>query len=247
MTTKQIRRMRRGIGATELRAEQARLEAGRPRLASIVEVHGMGGRHAMSSRDGGPLQGVAVEYDGTVRGLPGIANADEAAARLREVDERLAEIDALLPEAEAAEQEAQLRAQQEDERQREQRVRAAVEAVRAEVASVEAARVAEAEARRSLNHAIAASPLGALLGARQAHLQARNAVAHALASAGGEEAQARVLAELGTDARRALPGLHTKAAPPAKAQPHEYDWLVDALLHLPKLQTAVYEAQRGGK
>jgi hypothetical protein len=241
MTTKQIRRMRRGIGATELRAEQARLEAGRPRLASIVEVHGMGGRHAMSSRDGGPLQGVAVEYDGTVRGLPGIAHADEAAARLRAIDERLAAIAAAMPAAEAAEQEAQLRAQREDERQREARVRAAVEAVRAGVAAMEAAQVAEADARTKANHAIATSAFGALLATRQAALEARNGVGRALASAGNEEAQERVLEELGADARRCLPGRDPRAAPPAKTEPQPYDQLIDVLLNLPLLLPAMHE------
>jgi hypothetical protein len=223
--------------AADLRAERARLEVERPALTGIEAIRAMGGRRE-PRHDGGPLHGVRMEYDGSVYGLPGIAHADQAAARLREIDERLAEIDAAMPEAEAAEQEAQVRAQQEDERRRAQRHRDAVEAVGAAVARVQAAREAEQEARATLAQAIAASPLGALLGTRQASAQARNGVAHALARAGAEEAQARVLDALGDDARRALPALHSNARPPAKPQPHEYDWLIDALLNLPQLQAA---------
>jgi hypothetical protein len=242
MTTATNRLRQRTRGAPELRAEQARLEAERPRLASICEIRSMGARHDRSRRDGGPLQGIGVEYDGEVTGLSGITHADEAAARLREVDERLAEIEAAMPAAEKTEHEEQLRAQQEDERRREQRVQDAIEATRAKVAEVEVANAAMAEARAYLDYAITASPLGALLNTRRVALEARNAVAHALAGAGSEEAQARVLDALGDDARRALPGLHTKAAPPAAtAERGEYDWLIDALLNLPQLRTAVNE------
>jgi hypothetical protein len=241
MTTATNRLRRRRTTAAALRAEHASLEAERSRLAAICEVRSIGGRHDTFRRDGSPLEGIGIDYSGTVTGLPGISHADEAAARLQAIDERLAEIDAAMPAAEEAEQKAQLRAQQEDERRRKQQVRDAIEATRAAVAEEQAAGAAEAEARAALNHDIAASRLGALLSTRQARIQARNAVAHALAGAGGEEAQARVLAELGIDVRRALPGRHPNASPPATAQPQKHDWLIDALLNLRQLQTTVNE------
>jgi hypothetical protein len=225
--------------ATALRAEQARLEQERPRVAAVVEVRAIGGRKDVNHRAAGPLRGIGIEYNGTVTGLPGIATTDAAALRLAAIDERLAEIDADMPTAEHREQEAQLRAQQADERQREQRVRDAIEATRAEVAKVQAARDAEAEARAHLGSTIAASPLGAVLGTRQAAQAARNDVAHAVARAGDAEAQARVLEALGDDACRALPGHHPASRPPAERKPQEYDWLIDALLDLPRLRQVV--------
>jgi DNA repair exonuclease SbcCD ATPase subunit len=225
--------------ADQLRAEQAQIEGRRRVLAAIAEVRAFGGRRDMSNRDGGPLHGIAVGYDGTVRGLPGIAHADEATAQLAADDERLAEIDALLPEAEQREQDEQLRAQRRDERRREQQIRDAVEAVRTAAGQAQEAEQTVAETRAAFDRAISAGPLGEVWRATQARNQARQVVGHALNMAGGEDAQRRVLKELGEDARRALPGLHPEASRPAEPAPLEFGWLIDAVLNLPSFQAAV--------
>lgn len=151
--------------AADLRTEQARLQRTLRVLRAVDDVRRHGGRHEPRA-NGGTLAGVAVEYGGEVRGLPGISHTREVPEALEVLRERLAEIEAALPGVEQREAAAQQREQRQREAAAQQCEADAAERARVALEAMEGALPAVTEAWSALDRLLGESALGALVDGR---------------------------------------------------------------------------------
>src|SRR5690606_9596399 len=159
---------------------------------TIAEVRRVGGR--VDARPGAravgsserphPLAGITMEYDGEIRGLPGVTHADELPARVAAIDARMAENDAALPEAEEQETRADVERDEQERGERERRMRTATERARAAAQDAQRAEEALDAAYAELDERIAASPIGRILDAQGERQVAGTAFHAALAVLG---------------------------------------------------------------
>lgn len=243
--------MTKARSAADLRAERAHLESARRVLETIAAVRRIGGR--VDARSGtrvvgsserpNPLAGITMEYDGEIRGLPGVAHAGELPARLAAIEQRVAEIDAALPEAEERDARADVEREAQESAEQQRRMRTAMERARAAAQDAQRAEEALDAAYAELDELIAASPLGRILDAQGERRVAGTAFHTALAVLGNvalhadgiNDTHRALLEQLGPDADAARRALHVDHPAHLRTEPRRlrYAALIQHLLNPP--------------
>lgn len=243
--------MTKAQSAADLRAERAHLESARRVLETLAEVRRIGGRvdaragarAVGSSERSNPLAGITMEYDGEIRGLSGVAHADELPARLAAIEQRVAEIDAALPEAEERDARADVEREEQESAEQQRRMRTAMERARAAAQDARRAEEALDAAYAELDELIAASPIGRILDA-QGERQVAGTAFHAamvvlgkvaLHGDGITDTHRALLEQLGPDANAARRALHVDHPARLHTEPRRlrYAALMQHLLNPP--------------